>query len=173
MWGNHDAPLSALGVPRALRFVQPEGNTLLVTHGDQSDPALKKIWGLATAANFVAGHFERLGLRAVSHWMGQLPQLLDPLSRANRPACAPQESRLARWAGAQAAQVVACGHSHALALVPLQGGRLLVNTGSHAHAHFDWAEVDLALGEATTWRDGRATQRAKKVPGLGWQLEAP
>ena len=168
IFGNHDVPLGAQGMPEALRFEAGWGS-VLITHGHQSDPWFKKIWGLQEGANFVAGHLERQGLAPLSLAMGQVPQLLDGVGRGREGKITP---RIERYAQAQPAQVVMCGHTHGLGMTPMdRGSRLFVNTGSHAHGHEDWVVMDLEVPQVELWRSEVLVARATRTSEC-WQVRA-
>jgi predicted phosphodiesterase len=179
--GNHDAALCRRGVPEERCFVA-DGVRVLVRHGHQWDMPLKKVPGLATSANFVAGWLERSGLRGAARAMGRVPLVLDRmLSRRDRhrnhrragPPSSPDRclNGARELLAAENWDVVVCGHSHRLRLVADPHG-LFVNTGSLCLGHLDWAliETDAPQPRVTTYRDFEAVEHAV-LGGGGWQIE--
>lgn len=185
VYGNHDAPRANAGVPEEL-LISHERGDVLICHGHQADPWLKKVWGLEEAANFVAGWFERLELSPIARAMGHVPGLLDP--RGWRRGDAPEQregagefgeevergdlqrsERFARATLQARADVVVMGHSHGLGLNVLAGG-LYMNTGAHVHGHLDACLLDLDAGIATTWRDGECGQIGVRGDQGEWEL---
>lgn len=172
IYGNHDAALERQGVPERRRY---EGDrvSILTIHGHQFDMWLKKLPGLAPAANFVAGWLERAGLTGVASAMGRVPLLLDrlrarlvsPTDNGDDRGLLAARSLVERGE----AEVVVSGHSHLLRLVPCAGG-LFVNTGSVTRGHLDWALVDTDAARVDAFRDGTRVQRAEKR-GDRWIVE--
>lgn len=181
VFGNHDLPLAALGVPEERTFMGA-AHSLIVLHGHQNDPLIKKIWGLPEAANFAAGWFERLDLSQLARALGHAPLLIDLATHRarlalGRPLPEGASDRPDRDVVLAASLIdggwgiVAAGHSHALRLVPVNGG-LFVNTGSHCHGHQDHAIVDTTEGLAQIWRDGALASSARH-DGSSWSVCAP
>lgn len=183
VYGNHDAPRANAGVPEELLIAHERGD-VLICHGHQADPWLKKVWGLEEAGNFVAGWFERLGLSPVARAMGHVPGWLDPRGWRRSISSVPGEAsgddeveagdlqRSERFAQAMLearADIVVMGHSHGLGLGALAGG-LYINTGAHVHHHLDASLLDLDAGVATTWRDGECEQVGVRGEHGAWEL---
>ncbi len=182
VFGNHDLALAKLNVPEERTF-QGGAHAFIALHGHQNDPFIKKIWGLPDAANFVAGWLERGDLSVAARALGQVPVVVDRVNHRARRALGrstvdaedadrrpDRDVALARELIGQGWGVVAMGHSHALRLVPLDGG-LFVNTGSHCHGFVDHAIVDTDDGVAQIWRDGAMIAQAHHE-GDAWSVEA-
>jgi len=182
VFGNHDIPLAALGTPEE-RVLMCEGQGVLVTHGHQRDPWLKRVWGLSEAANFTAGWLVRAGLSPLARAMGDVPWMLAPRNeRGARGAVAasgeveaPSPSgQTARYVydvmRAEGMSVAVFGHTHALGLLAVPEG-LLINTGSHTCGHRDEAWLDMSAGLAEVRRDGEVVGRATRGDGGAWRVE--
>jgi predicted phosphodiesterase len=181
VFGNHDLALAKLGVPEERTF-QGGAHSLIALHGHQNDPLIKKVWGLPDAANFVAGWLERGDLSVAARALGDVPLMMDRVNhRARRALGRPttevdlehdrpdRDVALARALVGQGWGIVAMGHSHALRLVPVDGG-LFVNTGAHCHGFVDHAIVDTDEGVAQVWRDGAMLAQARH-DGAAWSVD--
>lgn len=181
VFGNHDAPLAALGVPeRVVR--EADGLRVLITHGHQADMALKRVPGLAATANFVAGwgqraHIGQIGrgferaLHGVEAGLSVARQLRgdeQPDTGAARvPSAAARLIRDEGW------DVVIMGHSHALDARAIDGG-LFLNSGAHVYGWQDVVLLDTQRAEAQLWRDDTLITQAARDPDAGrWTLSTP
>lgn len=174
--GNHDAALVRRGVPQE-RCLVADDVRVLIHHGHQWDMALKKMPGLASSANFVAGWLYRADLQGAAGALGRAPLALDRAWSKRIGSPRTGRDRLRRGAEELLAEenwdVVVCGHSHRLRLVAGAHG-LFVNTGSLCLGHIDWAlvDTDAACPSVMLWRDGQPFERAEKIAGR-WQVGAP
>lgn len=165
IFGNHDRALAADGVPEERTF-EADGRRILALHGHQFDMWLKQLPGLAPTANFVAGWLDRIGLGAVSKAMGFVPHALDRIRDRVGGGGEATDRGLdgARQFLVEGGwDVVVCGHSHQLRLVPCEGG-LFVNTGSLTGGHLEWALIDTATGRVEACRDGAIVQTEELGP---------
>ncbi|MFW5966331.1 MAG: metallophosphoesterase family protein [Persicimonas sp.] len=159
LFGNHDRALAADGVPEE-RTYEADGRRILALHGHQFDMWLKRLPGLAPTANFVAGWLDRAGLQPVSAAMGIVPHALDRI-RTRLGGDGDTTDRGLEGARQFIVQggwdVVVCGHSHQLRLVPCAGG-LFVNTGSLTCGHLEWVLIDTTTRRVEAYRDGAIVQ---------------
>ena len=169
VFGNHDEARKADGCPEELIY-RSGPHQALISHGHQADSGLKRVPGLAAAANMAAGWLLRAELAPLSRGVGQVPALMDAISGGSTQG----QRRAARLAGQYArqegAQVVMMGHTHQLRLDALDSpDTLLIQAGSHAHGHMDAAWLDLAQGRAELWRDGRLVAAAERDQDRRWR----
>lgn len=166
IFGNHDLWLGNLGVPEERAWTTGAG-VVLARHGHQWDGGLKRVPGLAGAANFVAGWGHRAKMSGVDQAFHATQEYAERVLGITRQRPAGEDRTRAGALGLLErgeAEVLVVGHSHRLGLVA-RGGRLLIETGSHCHGHEDWATLDTEAGEAIIWRGGEAVGRARRVDG--------
>jgi UDP-2,3-diacylglucosamine pyrophosphatase LpxH len=171
VFGNHDAWLGNVGVPEERAWTTGAG-LVLARHGHQWDGGLKRVPGLAGAANFVAGWGHRAGVAGLDAALHGAHVIADRLVRqVSARAQVQDRTRAGALAllGRGEAEVLVVGHSHRLGLA-VEQGRLLIETGSHCHGYEDWAELDTEAGAATLWRDGEVFGSARRVGGV-WALQ--
>jgi predicted phosphodiesterase len=171
IFGNHDGQLCRLGVPEEREYMV-DGLHILARHGHQWDMPLKKLPGLAPAANFVAGWLDRSGLKGAASALGAAPLLIDRVANTGNPT-APGSDRTVVGAreviACQNLDILICGHSHLLRLVATPQG-LIVNTGSLCRGYVDWVIVDTEDSRVRAFRDGACVQDAYRQEDL-WIVE--
>ena len=67
--GNHDTVTTEVLGAQKLLVLEDNGVRVLLTHGDQFDPALQNIPMLSATATWFVGRLRSAGLRGVSQWL--------------------------------------------------------------------------------------------------------
>ncbi len=155
VYGNHDRERALLGVPEHI-VVPTASKPIIILHGHQFDPLLKRIPGLEKSANFAAGWLVRLGLSPLAEAMGTAVSLNELVESQFRRHDADDLDLSRQGAHRQLKDgfsMVIMGHSHQLRLIHLPEGDF-VNTGSWVCGQAEWVSVDTDSMEARLFRDG-------------------
>ena len=153
VFGNHDRARALMGVPERLE-INVDGMQLLVLHGHQFDPHIKRVPGLESVANYAAGWFARLGVEPIGNLMGDFVAANERLeSRIGGQRTYDLSTQGALSLHAEGYPVVVMGHSHRLRHLVLPEGQF-INTGSWTGRGAQWVSVETQSQSVHLFQDG-------------------